>query len=124
MVALVAKGTSTDKIQINGVNGGGPFMPPPAPNPLPYNYGINFTTLSIRYNAQTGSGSIIENAVINSTTLALESSPKIDNNTINGYITSNGTSVISNNIVAGDNRPNWGFHSFKQLYFRFCSGSD
>jgi hypothetical protein len=99
--ALVAKGTSTDKIQINGVNGGGPFMPPPAPNPLPYNYGINFTELSIGYNAQTGSGSIIENAVINSTTLALESSPKIDNNTINGYITSNGTSVISNNIVAG-----------------------
>ena len=33
--------------------------------------------------------------------MALESSPKIDNNTINGYITSNGTSVISNNIVAG-----------------------
>ncbi len=99
--ALVAKGTSTDKIQINGVSGTGPFMPPPAPNP-PFTYGINFTKLSVGYDAQTRSGSIIENAIINSTTLALESSPKIDNNEITGYITSNGTSVISNNIVAGE----------------------
>ena len=51
---------------------------------------------------RTGSGSIIENAIINSTTLALESSPKIDNNVITGYITSNGTSIISNNIVTGE----------------------
>ena len=77
-------------------------MPPPAPNPYPFTYGINFTALSIGYNAQTGSGSIIENAIINATTLALESSPKINNDTINGYITSNGTSLISNNIVAGE----------------------
>ena len=50
--ALVAKGTSTDKIQINGVSGTGPFMPPPAPNPYPFTYGINFTELSVGYNAQ------------------------------------------------------------------------
>ena len=34
--------------------------------------------------------------------MALESSPKINNDTINGYITSNGTALISNNIVAGE----------------------
>ena len=44
--ALVAKGTSSDKIQINGVSGTGPFMPPPAPNPYLITYGINFTKLS------------------------------------------------------------------------------
>jgi hypothetical protein len=43
-----------------------------------------------------------ENAIINSTTLTLESSPKIDDNIINGYITSNGTSVISNDLVTGE----------------------
>lgn len=100
--ALVAKGTSTDKIQINGINGAGPFMPPPAPNPYPFTYGINFTELSNGYNGQSGYGSTIENAIINSTTLALESSPQIDNDVINGYIASNGTSVISNNIVTGE----------------------
>ena len=100
--ALVAKGTSTDKIQINGVSGMGPFMPPPAPNPYLFTYGINFTKLSVGYDPKTSSGSIIENAIINSTTLALESAPKLDNNVITGYITSNGTSVISNNVVAGE----------------------
>jgi parallel beta-helix repeat protein len=99
---LVAKGTSTNKIQINGISGTCPFMPPPAPNPYPFTYGINFTELSVGYNAQSGSGSIIENAIINSTTLALESSPQINNDIINGYITSNGTSVISNNLVTGE----------------------
>jgi hypothetical protein len=100
--ALVAKGTSTDKIQINGVSGTGPFIPLPAPNPYPFTYGINFTKLSVGYDPKTSSGSIIENALINSTTLALESSPKLDNNVITGYITSNGTSIISNNVVAGE----------------------
>lgn len=99
---LVASGTSTNKIQINGISSSGPFMPPPALNPSPFTYGINFTALSVGYNAQSGSGSIIENAIFNSTTLALEGSPKINNDVINGYITSNGTSVISNNIVAGE----------------------
>jgi parallel beta-helix repeat protein len=100
--ALIAKGTSTNKIQINGMSGEGPFMPAPAPNPYPFTYGINFTKLSVGYNAQSGSGSIIENAIINSTTMALESSPKIYSNVITGYITSNGTSVISNNLVTGE----------------------
>jgi len=100
--ALVAKGTNTNKIQINGASGTGPSMPPPAPNPYPFTYGINFTELSVGYNVQSGSGSIIENAIINATTMALESSPKINNDTINGYITSNGTALISNNIVAGE----------------------
>ena len=100
--ALIAKGTSTNKIQINGISGEGPFMPPPAPNQSPFTYGINFTALSIGYNAQTGSGSIIENAIINSTTMTLESSPKIDDDIINGYITSNGTALISNNLVVGE----------------------
>ena len=31
--AFVAKGTNTNKIQINGASGTGPSMPPPAPNP-------------------------------------------------------------------------------------------
>jgi parallel beta-helix repeat protein len=77
-------------------------MPPPAPNSHPFTYGINFTELSVGYNEPSGSGSIIENAIINSTTMALESSPKIDNDIINGYITSNGTAVVSNNIVTGE----------------------
>src|SRR5208283_1481798 len=46
---LVAKGTSTNKIKINGISGEGPFMPPPAPNPFPFTYGINFTESSVGY---------------------------------------------------------------------------
>jgi hypothetical protein len=100
--ALVAKGTSTDKIQINGISGSGPLMPPPAPNPYPFIYGINFTKISVGYNVQADTGSIIQNAVINSTTLTLESSPEIDSDMINGYVTSNETAIISNNIVTGE----------------------
>jgi hypothetical protein len=95
---LVAKGTSTDKIQINGISGAGPF----GDLSVPFTYGINFTALSVGYNAQTGSGSIIENAVINSTTLALAGSETISNDIINGYISSTGSSEISNNVITGE----------------------
>jgi hypothetical protein len=96
--ALVAKGTNTDKIQINDISGAGPF----GDLPIPFTYGINFTEISVGYNAQSDSGSIIENAIINSTTLALESSPSINNDIINGYISSTGSSIISNNLVTGE----------------------
>jgi hypothetical protein len=65
---------------------------------------IAFTDGSNSWNEQTGSGSIIENAILYSTSISSNiASPKINNNTINGAINIDGCStIISNNIISGD----------------------
>ena len=56
---------------------------------------IAFTDSSNSWNEQTGSGSIIENAILYSTSISSNiASPKINNNTINGAINIDGCSTI------------------------------
>jgi parallel beta-helix repeat protein len=93
---LRAKGTSTDKIRINGVSGD----PPMGVALVPFTYGIRFTTVSEVYNEHTGSGCIIENAIIDSTTIYARGS-KISNNVINGFIGAGGSAIITNNVITG-----------------------
>lgn len=88
---LRARGSSTDKIRINGVSG---TSPPESK--------ITFTAINEGYNEQTGSGSIIENAIVNSTTIdVVVSSVKISNSIISGVISAGASSIISNNIITG-----------------------
>ena len=90
---LRAKGTNTENIHFNGGGNG-------------VNLAIIFTEVSTSYNEQTGSGSIIENVVIDSHTgIDIHKvSPKINNNTITGQYAVqvwDGSQVISNNIIHG-----------------------
>ncbi len=87
---LAARGSSTDKIRFEI-------------NTSPSQYlgtQIEFTSSGTDWNEQTGSGCIIENAVIN-TELSISNSPKISNNVINGRISVNGASpvTISDNTI-------------------------
>jgi hypothetical protein len=91
---LRAVGNNADKIQINGGE-------------------IVFSQSSSSWNEQTGSGSIIENAILTSDSTAIEiwnMSPKINRNSIVGSIFAHGASpyipggteavpIISNNII-------------------------
>jgi parallel beta-helix repeat protein len=83
---LTARGTSADNILFNGGS-------------------IKFTQLSTAWNKQTGTGSIIENAVINSLLATGGGSPKITNNEITESITlgSNSPILAKNTIeITGD----------------------
>jgi len=91
---LSAQGSSVDKINFKGYS------------EIP-NYSIEFTESSTSYNERTGSGCIIENAVINSThggILIENVTPKINNNSISAFYAIdvfNASPVISNNIIKG-----------------------
>jgi hypothetical protein len=89
---LVARGSSTDKIHLEISDT--PF----------YYYGgeIEFTSSSVDWNEETGSGCIIENVVVN-TRLSISNSPKISNNVINARISVDGASpvTISDNTITG-----------------------
>lgn len=88
---LVARGTNTDKIHFEPFNS----------NPGQYlGTQLEFTSFSTDWNEQTKTGSIIENAFINSD-LSISNSPKVNINTINARIRINGDSsvVISNNTI-------------------------
>lgn len=76
---LRAVGSSSDKISFNGGS-------------------IEFTSFSSSWNEQAGSGCIIQNAVLNGTSVS-EGSAKIDNCTINAQ--SINSFMISNNIIVG-----------------------
>lgn len=97
---LVAKGTSTDKIYFNGGNSNGGDKSP--------NSAIAFTSRSISWNELTGSGSIVENTVINAPAIGIsidKASPKINQNSITGNYAIgvlSGSPVISNNILVGN----------------------
>ena len=81
---LMAKGSNTDKIQFN-------------------NGSITFTSVSNGWNEQTGSGCIIENAILNSSSVSItNTSPKISISLITSTISiKEGSPLISNNIVGG-----------------------
>jgi hypothetical protein len=81
-------------------------------NPIYFNNGINnypnaaitFGQGSVNWNQQTGLGSIIENAVLNSSSIQCQqgASPKINNDTIYGEIGYlNGSPIISNSTIFG-----------------------
>jgi hypothetical protein len=81
---LVAKGSIVDNIQFNeGL--------------------ISFTESSVGWNEQISSGSVIENAVLNSASvLAIEVSPKLESNVVSGDIFAiESASIISNNTING-----------------------
>ncbi len=78
---LSAKGTSTNQIQFNGGQ-------------------IIFTSVSNGWNEQTDSGSIIENAILNDTSINIKgSNPRINNNIATSIDVGNGSSTISNNTI-------------------------
>jgi len=97
--SLNARGTISDNIHFNGGAG------------IPG--AITFTKYSPSWNEQTGKGSIIENAVMNASSIAIsigDTSPKINNNSITGTIwtaasTATGqslttsTPIITNNCI-------------------------
>jgi parallel beta-helix repeat protein len=79
---LTARGSSTDKIYFNGGS-------------------VEFTSSSTGWNEQTGIGSIIENAVINSALQLGNTSPMINKNTIMKSIyVGGGSPIISKNTIA------------------------
>ncbi len=81
---LTARGTNTDNIYLNAATDG---------------Y-IEFTASSAGWNSQTGTGCIIENAIINTVLRNDGSSLMINNNTITKGISIGGSSTISKNIIA------------------------
>ncbi|MCW4034736.1 MAG: right-handed parallel beta-helix repeat-containing protein [Candidatus Bathyarchaeota archaeon] len=87
---LAARGTSTDKIYFEISDSQVYYL----------GHGIEFTSFSSNWDEQTGSGCVIENAVVN-TTLSISNSPRISNNIINERIQVIGepSVVISNNTI-------------------------
>jgi hypothetical protein len=86
-------GTNDDPIYFNG-------------NSQFPDYGITFTSSSINWNEETNTGSIIENSILNLIAIEINgTSPKIDGNSINGYISAHITSspIITNNVISAGN---------------------
>jgi hypothetical protein len=79
---LIAKGSSTRQIQFNGGE-------------------IIFAENCTGWNELTGSGSIIENAVLNSTTISSTVSLKISKNSISAEILVGASSLVTDNIITG-----------------------
>ena len=92
---LVAKGTNTDRVQINGVDGSPPGIPLGSSLAISFTYGITIN------NNQNSIGSTFENAILYSVRIALGSSSIINNSTINGFVSSGQSSIVSNNLVTG-----------------------
>ena len=94
--AVVARGTSIEKILVNGGE-------------------IRLMPNSTSWNEQTSSGSVIENAIFNNAIITVSNSAKINNNTIIGAIDINGGSPnILNNAIYGSRY----FHTIN-----ICGGS-
>ncbi len=75
---LVARRNSAEKISFEAMGAYTPDFDPLSPG------GIEFTKFSTSWNEKTGTGSIIEDATLNSTTISIQSaSPKIDNDNLN-----------------------------------------
>jgi hypothetical protein len=90
---LMARGSDNDNIHFNG----------------PSVYGIEFNPSSTGWNEQTGTGCIIENAIITCGLSILGGSPLINKNTFSKSITiSGGSPIISKNTINGYNTgTNW-----------------
>jgi len=80
---LHARGSSADQIHFNGGN-------------------ITFTGYSNAWNEQTGSGCIIENAVLSSTSIFNGNSLKIADCAITAGVSVGGSSIVSSNTITGD----------------------
>jgi parallel beta-helix repeat protein len=93
---LTARGTSANPIHFNGAIGYWSWVAPP------YYSAITFSKSSTSWNEQTGSGSIIEHAVLTTTTIETSSSIKISNNILrSGEIdVLAGSAVISGNSIS------------------------
>lgn len=87
---LVAKGTSTDKIQINGADGSPPPIPLGSSLLISYTYGITIN-----------GAATIENALIKSVRLALTGPNTINNCSFTGFVSAGWSSDISNNFING-----------------------
>jgi len=87
---LVAMGSSTDQIRFEVSSTQTSY----------YGGKIEFTAFSSSWNEETGSGCVIENAVVN-TRLSVSNSPKISNNVINDRISVDGEPqvTISNSTI-------------------------
>jgi hypothetical protein len=83
---LIAIGSSTNPINIKG--------------PADVRGGIIIMAISNGWNQQTGSGCIIENAIISASVIA-QNSVKIDHNTITASLSVHGFSIITNNNITG-----------------------
>jgi len=106
---LTARGNSTDPIYINdgggGTDGNGYSIAP-----------IMFTPLSTDWNEETGTGCIIEHAVLSSTEITMVSSPKVCDSSFTGCLlrihtswsgsgyTYDASPIIANNTLNGDGR--------------------
>jgi hypothetical protein len=68
--------------------------------PINFNGGyIDFSSTSINYNEQTGTGCIVENANLSTTSITTNTSPKINHNTILRITINEGSPTISNNTI-------------------------
>jgi hypothetical protein len=104
---LSARGSSTDNIFFR-----------PYSSTWDYTNAISFMLDSNSWNEQTGSGSIIKNAVFDSVSIGINgASPKINNNTFGGgyrlknaiAVSEGSSAIISNNIIdgAGSDSSGW-----------------
>jgi hypothetical protein len=80
---LTARGTSDDQIRFNGGS-------------------ITFNSNSVSWNEQTGSGCIIENAILTGTVLSSSNTVKINLDTIDTGFTVSSSTIVSNNNIKGD----------------------
>jgi parallel beta-helix repeat protein len=96
---LYARGSSTENIFFN-----------PYSSTWDYSNAISFMPDSNGWNGQTGSGSVIENAVFDSVSIGINgASPKINNNTFGGgyrlkkaiAVSEGSAAIISNNTIDG-----------------------
>ena len=91
---LQGVGSTFDRIHLNGNNQN-------------LNHGIDFTSFSSNWNEKSRSGCIIENTVITSIEISVNStSPKISGNTIDGCVHSHiaGSPIVTNNnFIGGQN---------------------
>lgn len=79
---LIAKGTGTEPITFS-------------------NGSITFTAVSNGWNEQTGSGSIIENALFNTASVDSAAPLKFNQNTVKGNVAASGSSLVSGNDITG-----------------------
>ncbi|MFB3889182.1 MAG: right-handed parallel beta-helix repeat-containing protein [Candidatus Bathyarchaeia archaeon] len=96
---LTARGTGTDPIRFNGaVYSWSGIIPQ-----YSVSY-VSFAHTSLPWDEKTGSGCIIENALMDKTSIQTYSSIKISNNILNdaGIGAFDGSPVISNNVVPGE----------------------
>lgn len=87
---LTAKGTSEDKIQINGIDGSSPSIPLGSSLAISFTYGITIN----------GVGTI-ENTIINSVRVALFGPAMISNCRIAGFVSLGQSTTLSNSLVSG-----------------------